>query len=198
MTGLILASASEARAAMLRAAGVPIEIAPARVDEEAVKAGLDAEGATPAEAAEALAELKALRISTRRPGRLVLGADQTLELQGARYDKPPCMAEARAQLTTLRGARHTLHSAAVIARDGAPIWRSIGRAGLTMRPFSDAFLDWYLGAMGEDALRTVGGYMLEGIGAQLFARVDGDHFTVLGLPMLEILGFLRAQGVLVE
>jgi septum formation protein len=196
VTALVLASASPARAAMLTAAGVAFEALPARIDEAALREGLDAERAAPREVAEALAELKALRVSARRPGALALGADQTLDLDGARFDKPADAAEARAQLVALRGRAHRLHSAAVIALDGVAIWRHVGAARLTMRPFSDAFLDGYLARMGDRALETVGGYMLEGEGAQLFARVEGDFFTVLGLPLLPLLDFLRARGVL--
>ncbi|MEL6774881.1 MAG: Maf family protein [Pseudomonadota bacterium] len=195
---LLLASASAARAAMLTAAGVAIEVLPARIDEEAVKAAMRAEGAPARDQADKLAELKALRISARRPGQLVLGADQVLVAEGAVYDKPADRAEAEAHLGALRGKPHELLSAAVIALNGAPIWRHVGRARLLMRPFTDAFLSGYLDQMGESVTETVGGYRLEGEGAQLFARVDGDYFTVLGLPLLEVLGFLRARGVLVE
>ncbi|MEO1774596.1 MAG: Maf family protein [Pseudomonadota bacterium] len=195
---LVLASASAVRAAMLTAAGVAIEVLPARIDEEAVKAAMRAEGAPARDQADKLAELKALRISARRPGQLVLGADQVLVAEGAVYDKPADRAGAEAQLGSLRGKPHELLSAAVIALNGAPIWRHVGRARLLMRPFTDAFLSGYLDQMGESVTETVGGYRLEGEGVQLFARVDGDYFTVLGLPLLEVLGFLRARGVLVE
>jgi len=196
MKPLILASSSPTRAAMLRAAGVTFETAPARIDEDAVKTGFDAEGAAPRDIADALAALKAARVSARFPGVLTLGADQVLECEGARFDKPASREAARAQLEALRGKTHALHSAAAAALNGAVIWRHVGRARLTMRPFSDAFLDRYLDAEGDAALEGV--YRLEGRGAQLFSRVEGDHFTVLGLPLLEVLGFLRAQGVLVE
>ncbi|MGF1660286.1 MAG: Maf family protein [Rubrimonas sp.] len=193
---LILASASPARAGMLAAAGVTIEARPARVDEASLRDAMAAEGAASRDIADALAEMKALRVSARAPGALVLGADQVLDLDGVRFDKPRDRSEARAQLARLRGATHTLVSAAVIARDGAPLWRAVGLARLTMRPFSDACLDAYLDAIGDDVLSTVGGYRIEGLGAQLFARVEGDHFTILGLPLLEVLECLRAQGVL--
>lgn len=195
---VLLASESEARAAMLRAAGLEVEVQPARIDEAALKEALLAEEAAPRDIADALAELKAKRVSGRAPGRLVLGADQVLVADGALHDKPRDRAEAAKQLRALRGRTHQLLSAAVIARDGAAIWRHVGTARLAMRPFTDRFLEEYLDREGEAVCASVGAYRLEGLGAQLFARVEGDYFSILGLPLLEVLGFLRAQGVLTE
>ena len=195
---IVLASASAVRANLLRNAGVEVTVEAARVDEAAVKAALLAEGAPPRDVADKLAELKALRVGTRHGSALVLGADQVLVHRGEILDKPTSLAQARAHLRRLRGERHELVCAAVVVLQGAPVWRHIGAARLTMRPFSDDFVDRYLGNIGEQALTSVGAYHLEGLGAQLFARVDGDYFTVLGLPLLEILGFLRARGVLGE
>ena len=195
---LILASTSPWRASMLRDAGVTIETIAPGVDEDEVKAAMRAEGAPARDQADMLAELKARRVSSRAPGVLVLGADQVLEFEGEAFDKPADRAAAREALIRLRGQRHELLSAAVIALDGAPIWRHVGRARLFMRPFSDDFLDDYLDRIGEDALRTPGAYALEGLGAQLFSRVDGDYFTILGLPLIETLGFLRTRGLLIE
>ena len=183
---------------MLRNAGVEVTIDPARVDETAVKASMLAEDAPPRDVADKLAELKALRTGARHPAELVLGADQVLVHAGEILDKPETLDQARAHLQRLRGERHELLSAAVIVTQGSPVWRHIGQARLTMRPFTDAFIDDYLAQVGDAALTSVGAYQLEGLGAQLFARVDGDYFTVLGLPLLEVLGFLRARGVLVE
>ena len=192
---LILASRSVGRATALRQAGVPFEIIPAAVDEAAAKAGLLAEAAPARDIADALAELKAQRVAGRHPDRLVLGADQVLVCGGRIFDKPRDLAEARIQLAALRGQRHELLSAAVVFEDAAPVWRHVGRAELTMRPFSDAFLDAYIEEQGSELLATVGAYRLEAGGAQLFARVDGDIFTIIGLPLLELLAFLRTRGV---
>jgi len=198
VTPLVLASASAARAAMLASAGVGAETMPVRIDEAAVRRAMLAEGASPRDLADKLAELKAVRGSTRASGRLVIGADQVLVQDGRVFDKAKNRAEARTQLLALRGRTHELFSAAVAALDGEPVWRHVGAARLTMRPFSEAFLDGYLESIGDLALASAGCYHLEGPGAQLFARVEGDYFTVLGLPLLELLGFLRARGVLPE
>lgn len=195
---LILASGSSARAALLTAAGVEFEVLLARIDESAVKEALGAEGAPARDIASALAELKARRVGARRAGRLTLGADQILVCDGRLFDKPADRAEAAEHLRTLRGKTHQLLSAAVICEGETPVWRHVGQAKLTMRPFTDAFLDAYLDREGEAVLSTVGAYRLEGLGAQLFQRVDGDYFSILGLPLLEVLGFLRARGSLIE
>jgi septum formation protein len=190
---LILASGSATRRKMLEDAGVPVVVEKPRVDEEAVKAGLRAEGLAPREQADALAEVKALSVSRLRSG-LVLGADQMLALGDQAFDKPANRAEARAQLQALRGKTHALMTAAVIARDGQAIWRHVDAPRLSMRSFSDAFLDDYLDRVGEGALASVGGYQLEGLGAQLFSRIDGDYFSVLGLPLMPLLSYLRDIG----
>ena len=193
---LILASASTARADMLRAAGVAIEIIPARVDESELKLSLKQQGADPETAAIALAELKAIQVSRGRPGRRVLGADQMLDCEGAWFDKPEDRTAAKAQLQTLRDKAHRLTSAAVLARDGQRIWHHAATAKLTMRGFTDAFLDLYLDQAGDAVLSSVGAYQLEGLGAQMFRKIDGDFFTILGLPLLAVLDILREQNVL--
>lgn len=192
---VILASKSAARRAVLAGAGVAHEAVVAGVDEEAVKAGLLAEGADPRSIADALAELKAVRVSRTRPG-LVIGADQTLDLDGRLYDKAETVVEARDRLVVLRGNTHKLHSAVVVARDGAPIWREVVTASLTMRDFSDDFLDAYLAEEGPAALGSVGCYRLEGPGVQLFSRMEGDYFAILGLPLMGLLDLLRRHGEL--
>ncbi len=191
---IILASKSAARTAVLRGAAIPFETAISGVDEDAVKTALLAEGSGAREIADALAELKAVKISAGRPG-FVIGADQTLEFEGKLYDKAETVEAARERLRLLRGKPHKLHSAVVVARDGAPIWREIVSATLTMREFSDAFLENYLATEGEAALGSVGCYRLEGPGSQLFARIEGDYFAILGLPLLGLLDLLRRHGV---
>lgn len=191
---LVLASGSAARKQMLEAAGLVFEVVPPRVDEDAAKASLRAEGLNPREQAEQLAVLKALSVSQRRAG-FVIGADQMLALAGETLDKPKDRDEARRHLLKLRGRSHDLITAAVVAKEGAVIWRHIETPRLQMRAFSDAFLDDYLERAGERALHSVGAYQLEGLGGQLFERVDGDYFSVLGLPLLALLAFLREHKV---
>ncbi len=192
---IILASKSAARRAVLDGAGVAYEATVAGVDEDSVKASLLAEGCGPREVADALAELKAIRVSAGREG-FVIGADQTLDLEGRLYDKVGDVAAARERLIELRGKTHKLHSAVVVAREGTPIWREVATAKLTMRDFSDDFLDRYLEVEGEAALGSVGCYRLEGPGAQLFAKIEGDYFGILGLPLMGLLDLLRRHGEL--
>ena len=192
---VILASKSAARRAVLDGAGVRYEALVAGVDEEAVKAGLLAEGAGPRDIADALAELKAVRVSRGRP-EFVIGSDQTLDLDDELYDKAETLEAARARLKLLRGKTHKLHSAVVVAKEGAPIWREVVTASLTMRDFSDAFLEDYLASEGEHALGSVGCYRLEGPGAQLFSKIEGDYFAILGLPLMGLLDLLRRHGEL--
>ncbi|MCC6467584.1 MAG: Maf family protein [Alphaproteobacteria bacterium] len=192
---LLLASASTARADLLRRAGIAVAIEPARVDESAIKAAMRAEGATADRVAEALAEAKAQRVSGRHPGVLVLGADQMLTCDGRWYDKPADRAEARRHLQAMRGRAHALISALCIVRDGTRLWRHRETATMWMRPFSDAFLDDYLDKAGPEVLESVGAYRLEGPGVQLFQRIDGDFFAILGLPLLPLMDYLRDRGV---
>lgn len=192
---LVLASTSLTRRRILADAGVPHEAISAGVDEAAAKAGMRAEGLRARAMADALAELKA-RAGWARRQALVLGCDQTLECDGETFDKAEDMAALRAQLLTLSGRTHKLHSAAVLVENGAATWRHVSTATLTMRRFTEAFLDDYLAAEGEALLSGVGGYRMEGRGVQLFERIDGDHFTILGLPLLPLLEALRLRGVL--
>ena len=192
---VILASASSSRAAVLRGAGVVFHTQPAAIDEEEIKQSLRAEGAPSADIAAALAELKALRVSRGAGPALVVGADQVLTCDGTQFDKPGDLAAARGQLQTLRGRTHTLDSALAVATQHAVIWRHRDVARLTMRPFSDDFLDSYLKEAGESVLQSVGGYRIEGSGIQLFSKIDGDFFAILGLPILPLLGFLRGYRV---
>lgn len=196
-TMIVLASTSSSRQAMLRGAGVAFEAVAPNVDESEIKLAMVAAGAGAREVADTLAEMKALKVSRRLPGALVLGSDQILETwDGALLDKPEGRAGAEAHLRRLMGRDHRLVCGAVIAMDGAVMWRVVDTARLTMRPLSDAFIAAYLDQEGDAVLGSVGAYRIEGLGAQLFSKIDGDHFTVMGLPLLPVLDFLRVRGVL--
>jgi septum formation protein len=190
---LVLASKSEVRGNLLAAAAIPFTVDPARIDEREVEAAN--EKLSPPDAALLLAREKALEVSRRRDG-LVLGADQTLALGERRYSKPTDLDSARAQLKSLGGATHALHSAAAVARGNEILFETVSTARLTMRPLSDTFLDAYLSAAGDRVTKSVGGYQLEGLGVHLFEKIEGDHFTVLGLPLLPLLAYFRKAGML--
>lgn len=193
---LILASRSAARRAMLKAAGVAVDLDPADMDEAAFTGRLISEGGDARSVAQALAGEKALTVSRRRPGELVLGADQTLEQDGTLYDKAASVDEARARLKLFSGKAHRLHSGAALALDGHLVWTTVQTAVMTVRRLSPGFIDNYVATSREAALSAVGGYWLEGEGVQLFERIEGDYFTVLGMPLLPLLGELRSRGVL--
>jgi len=195
MTELVLASASPARQRLLAAAGVAFVADAARIDEEEVKASLKAAGASAEQAAESLAELKAQKVSRRHPGAIVLGADQLLELDGTWFDKPPDRAAAASQLAALAGRTHRLATAVVAARDGQRLWHRVESPRVTLRRLSPAAIDDYLQRAGPAVLGSVGCYHLEGLGIQLMARVEGDHFAIQGLPLLPLLDFLRENGM---
>ena len=191
---LVLASASSARRRVLEGAGVPFAQASSGTDENRLKATLQARSAP--DMARALALAKALAVSARKPGALVLGADQVLECEGRLFAKPRDKNEARAQLVRLRGRGHRLVNGLALVRDGQVLWQYDDEARLWMRDFDDAFLETYLAGTGPEVLESVGAYRLEGSGAQLFARIEGDFFSILGLPLLPLLEALRREGIL--
>lgn len=193
---LVLASGSPFRKAMLVSAGVDVEAVPAEIDERAVEAPLKDSGVSPEDLAVILAEAKALEVSERRPGALVLGCDQTLSLGDEVFHKPADMEGARRHLLALSGKTHQLNSAAVLVRNGEVLWRHVGIANLTMRKLEPAFIGRHLARVGDKALSSVGAYQIEGEGIQLFEKVEGDHFTIVGLPLLSLLSELRRLGAI--
>src|SRR5580698_3676895 len=195
-TPLVLASKSAIRRTLLETAGLPVEICAADIDERGIEAKSAAQ--TPEAVAALLAREKACAIARSRPGRLVLGADQVLALDNRRFSKPNDRTAARVQLRALSGRTHALYSAVVFVQDDAVLFEYVGIARLTMRALSDRFLDDYLDTVGDAAMASVGAYQLEGRGVQLFDRIEGDYFTVLGLPLLPALDFLRRHGSLAQ
>ncbi len=193
---IVLASASVSRAELLRAAGVIFTVDPAAIDEAALKEAARQRGDSPADCAQALASAKARLVSQRHPDALVIGADQLLAAGSAWFDKPGDVAAARIQLRTLRGRTHVLATAACVVRSGELLWRTVSMPELTMRAFSDEFLAAYIAAEAEAVLGSVGAYRLEARGVQLFSWISGDHFAVVGLPLVELLEFLRSRGAL--
>lgn len=196
MAPIVLASASPTRIALLRNAGIEFAAAPTHVDERAIEAPLAASATPPAGIAAALAEAKALSVAAERPEALVIGADQVLSADGRVWHKPASIAEARDQLMSLSGRTHELHSAIAVARGGNIGWRHGETVRLTMRPLTADFIDDYLAKVGEEALKSVGSYQIEGPGIQLFERIEGDYFAILGLPLLPLLAHLRSAGAI--
>lgn len=193
---IVLASSSETRRAILENAGLLVETLAPRVDEDEIRCAMLAENAGAGDIAEVLAEQKARSVSRQRPERLVIGADQILEMDGRIFSKPKNLAAAREALLALRGREHQLLSCVCILRDGRRLWHNLDSAKLAMRQFSDEFLDSYLRSIGDEAIAGPGSYRIEGPGAQLFSHISGDYFTILGLPLFPLLAFLRDRGVL--
>ncbi len=196
MTELILASKSPFRSALLKNAGIAFSTASAEVDERAVEAPLYETGATPEEVAQVLAEAKALDVSEKNPGAVVIGCDQTLSLGDKIFHKPADMEAARRQLLKFSGMTHQLNSAVVLAKDGKTLWRHVSIARMTMRDLDPGFVGRYLGRVGDAALSSVGAYQVEGPGIQLFEKIDGDYFTIVGLPLLPLLDELRKEKLI--
>lgn len=195
MTQIILASGSQSRRNLLAGAGIMAENIRPNVDEDMAKAAYRQDGLPIRDQAMKLAELKAQKVSARQPG-FVIGGDQMLNLEETAFDKPKDMAGAKDHLQKMSGKTHTLETALVVFENGQPVWRHLARPRLTMRPLSDTFIEQYLARCGDALLSTVGAYQLEGLGAQLFTKIEGDYFSILGLPLLPLLDYFRIRGVL--
>ena len=196
-TPLVLASGSQIRLSVLQGAGLTLSAVKSNVDEEAWKTSMRAENIPARDQAMKLAELKAQKISLSHEG-FIIGCDQMLSLDGDIFDKPEDMAGVKSHLKALAGKTHTLETAICIAENGALIWRHLARPKLSMRPLSDAFITAYIAAHDDGLTQTVGGYQLEGLGSQLFTKIEGDYFSILGLPLLELLDYLRVRNVLLS
>lgn len=193
---LVLASTSPTRLHLLRAAGLTVEATPPRVDEASARDALLAEGAKPRDIADVLAEMKARKVSEKRPGDTVLGCDQILAFEDEVFSKPATIEDARAQLLRLRGKTHRLQSAIVAYENAEPVWRHVAEARLTMHHFSDSYLDAYLTRNWDSVRHSVGAYKIEEEGVRLFSAITGDHFTILGLPLLPLLAWLGTRGMI--